>query len=445
MSTKNTKLIRYFFYNLLVLLFTSSSLHAQTANITQGCVPLSVNFMAPVGASTFYWDFLDGASSNLQNPSNTFITAGTYVVQFKNTPTGPIVGTVTINVFNKPIPSYTANSVMKGCMPLAVSLSANATLPSGVTVSDYTWTFGEGSSGNGQTVNFVYNTAGTFGISIGLVTNIPSCNNTITYPGVVGVSNPFVNFVTNPNPPVSCTAPLNNVAFTNTTINNGIPMTYAWNMGNGNSYTTTNPPNQNYTSLGNYPVTLTITDTNGCVKSATKPVSLGGPIASFSIPDTICIDDSIQFTNTSTAGFYSWSFGPNALYPTSNSNSPYNAFSTSGLKTIHLNVTAPTGGCSDDTTRIIFVEDPVVTVNAIPQPQCDTNIILTYSAVTSSNIVNYVWNFDFAPTMYTANPTVNYHIWDSTYYKRRKPHLLTGWLVYTTSGGCVDTVFFHDT
>ena len=447
MKLETVKLSLYDQLSILFLLslFFSNSVISQTSNITQGCVPLSVNFTAPTGSTTYYWDFMDGASSNLQNPSNTFITAGTYVVQFKNTPTGPIVGTVTINVFNKPVPTFTANSVTGGCLPLPVSFSANVTLPAGVAVTGYTWTYGEGSSGSGQNVNFTYNTAGNFGISIGITTNIPSCNNTITYPSVVGVSNPNVNFTTNPNPPVSCTAPLNNVVFTNTTTNNGIPMTYSWNMGNGNTSTALNPPNQNYTALGNYPVTLTITDTNGCVKSTTKPISLGGPVASFLIPDTICIDDSIQFLNTSTAGFSSWTFSTNATYPNSNLLSPFNAFSTPGLKTINLNITAPSGGCSDDTTRTIFVEDPLVTINAIPQPQCDTSIVLTYSATSTSNIVNYVWIFEWADTMYTSNPTVDYNIWDSTYYKRRKPHILHGSLIFTTSGGCVDTVLFQDT
>ncbi len=428
----------------LFSVFVPSELYSQTSNIAQGCVPLSVNFTAPAGATTYYWDFMDGASSNLQNPSNTFITPGTYNVEFKNTPSGPVVGTMTINVFAKPVPTITANSATGGCLPLPVSLTANVTLPSGVTVNNYSWTFGQGSSGSGQNVNFTYLTQGSFGVSIGIVTNTPSCNNTVTYPNFVGVSNPNVNFITNPNPAFSCTAPLN-VTFTNTTSNNGIPMTYAWDLGNGNTSTGVNPPPQVYNTLGNFIASLTITDTNGCVKTNSKPITIGGPTASFLIPDTLCINDTVQFVSNGSAGIPSWTFGPNAIFPNSNLTSPFNSFIAPGPQTVTLTISAANGACSDDTTRIIFVEDPVVTVSAVPNPQCDTNAIFTYTATTTANIVNYEWVFELADTFYTANPTVEYHIWDSTYYKRRKPKLLEGFLVYTTSGGCSDTVFFADT
>jgi PKD repeat protein len=73
---------------LLLFLCYSMFSNAQTADVNSGCVPLKVNFTAPVGASTFYWDFKDGASSVLQNPSNVFINPGTYNVEFRATATG---------------------------------------------------------------------------------------------------------------------------------------------------------------------------------------------------------------------------------------------------------------------------------------------------------------------------------------------------------------------
>lgn len=449
MERNSTRLTKYFFsIAVLFSIFVTSSLFSQTSSITQGCVPLTVDFTAPGGATTYYWDFMDGASSNIQNPSNTFITPGTYNVEFKNTPGGPVVGTVTINVFAKPIPTITANGVTGGCMPLPVNLSANVTLPAGITVNNYSWTYGEGSSGNGQNVNFTYFTSGTFGVSIGIATNTPSCDNTVTYPDFVGVSNPLVNFTTNPNPALGCTAPFN-VSFTNTTSNNGIPMTYAWDLGNGNTSTNLDPPAQVYNSLGTFQATLTITDTNGCVKTANKPITVGGPTASFNANDTLCINDTVPFINNSTAGFPSWSFGPNAGLPNTTISSPQNWFTATGPQTVMLTITSPNGQCSDDTTRIIFIEDPMITITATPQPACDTGFVWTYTANTTSNIINYEWVFPLAEddqdTMFVANPVIDYHIWDSTYYKRRLNYVIPGFLVYTTSGGCSDTIFFEDT
>ncbi|MFA7274516.1 MAG: PKD domain-containing protein [Crocinitomicaceae bacterium] len=417
--------------------------YSQTADVVQGCVPLTVNFTAPAGSSTFYWDFMDGASANIQNPSNTFINPGSYVVEFKNSASGPVVGTVTINVYAKPIPTITAIGDTKGCLPLPVNFQTNVTLPSGITVTTYTWTYGEGSSGTGQNVNFVYNTPGIFNVSIGIITNTPSCNNTVTFNSFVGVSNPVANFSTSPSPAFSCTSPLN-VVFTNTSIST-LPLTYQWDMGNSATSTAVNPPSQTYTALGTVNVELIITDTNNCVKTVTKPITVGGPTASFDSPDTVCINDFVFFENSSTsAGSVSWSFGPNAEFPTSNLNSLLNAFSVAGPVNVQMTILSPGGLCNDDTIRTIFVEDPTVIVSGLPYGQCDTHAVFNYSVNTTSNIVNYDWHFEDGQISSLANPTIIYHIQD-TAYKKRRPRYVYGFLVFTTSGGCIDTTFFTDT
>jgi len=436
-------LLRKILFFILIVICLTQRVYSQTASILQGCVPLSVNFVAPAGSSTYYWDFQDGATANIQNPSNTFINAGTYIVEFKNSAGGPVVGTVTISVYPKPVPSIVAVGATKGCQPLPVSFSANVSLPAGITTTSYTWTYGEGSSGTGQNINFVYNTAGVFNVSIGIITNTPSCNNTVTYSSFVGVSNPSASFSTSPNPASSCTAPLS-VSFVNTSTST-LSLTYSWNMGNSNIYTTANPPNQVYTALGTVQATLEITDTNNCFKTISKPISIGGPTASFTFQDTICINALEQFVNTSSAGNMSWSFGPTALTPNSNLISPFNLFTAAGSVNVQLTVTAPGGGCSDDTIKTIFVEDPTVNVVGLPYGQCDTNAVFSYSANTNSNIVDYQWFFDDEDQTSTlANPTIIFHIHDTAYLKRR-PRYVSSYLVYTTSGGCMDTVFFKDT
>lgn len=426
-----------------ITFFVPFELYCQTSNITQGCVPLQVNFTPPAGSGGFYWDFDDGASANIPNPTNTFTFPGTFVVEFKATAAGPVVGTVTINVYPKPEPTILAIGATKGCLPLPVNFLANVNLPAGITVNNYTWTYGEGSSGAGQNVNFVYNTPGIFNVSIGIQTNSPSCNNTVTYPNFVGVSNPIANFSTNPNPASSCTAPLI-VSFTNTT-SSAIPATYAWDMGNGNTFSTLNPPTQTYTTLGTTQAQLTITDTNNCVKTISKPISIGTPVAAFNAPDTICINTPVIFTNTSSAGILFWNFGATASIPTSPFFSPTNTFNATGIVNVQLTVTAPGGACNSVVSHPIFVEDPIVTVSNVPFGQCDTHAVFTYTANSTANIINYQWVFDDEDqTSILANPTVTYNIADTTYYKRISRYV-NGYLVYTTNGGCSDTVFFKDT
>src|SRR5436853_2757491 len=52
-----------------------------TANQNSGCSPLNVQFNnTSTGAVSYFWDFGDGNTSTLANPSNIYSTAGSYTV-----------------------------------------------------------------------------------------------------------------------------------------------------------------------------------------------------------------------------------------------------------------------------------------------------------------------------------------------------------------------------
>lgn len=431
---------------LFVMCVLQFDLFSQTANITSGCVPLQVNFTAPGGSSTFFWDFGDGASSNLQNPSNTFASAGTFEVSFRETADGPVIGTITITVSEKPVPQLVSNGLTKGCAPLDVDLSANVSLPPGVTVDQYSWTFGEGSGATGENVNFTYTNTGVYTITIGITASTPSCNNTTSYANYIGVSNPVAGITTNPSPAIACDPPLN-VSFSDGSTSN-LALTYDWDFGNGNTSTSQNPGSQTYSSEGDFTATLTITDTNECAKTATVPITVGKPQASFALPnDTVCVNIPIQIENNSSAGVYTWNFGAGASPGTSSAVNPTVFFTTPGLHTIDLTVTAPGGQCSDDTSVVIFVEQiPNITITSTPKPQCDTNATYTYSFdPDGATFQSFRWIFDDGDTSFLANPTHEYHIADSIYARRAKHHDLNGVFQAVTTGGCVVQVDFIDT
>lgn len=428
----------------LFFFILSSNIFSQTADVTVGCAPLQVNFTSPLGSSTYFWDFADGSSSNLQNPSNTFTTAGTYNVIFKNTPTGPTVGTITITVHNKPVPTYTTSSTLKGCVPLTISLSDNTILPTGVIATGYNWSMGNGSGLNGQNVNYTYSTSGVYDISLSIVTNMPSCNNNIsTFDNIVSCSNPIASFFTNPNPAQACTAPLT-VSFTNIS-SSTIPLTYAWDFGNTNTSTLQNPTSQTYNSEGQFTVTLTITDTNNCSKTTTTNISIGSPTADFTIPDTVCKNQLFTIDNLSSTGLYSWTFGGGSTIPTSTQFEPSLMYSSGGNKTIQLIVSSANGQCKDTLIKTIFVEDPTGTLTSNPTYSCSnpTNVQFTFN--TTSNIATWDWLFGDDSTSNIANPLHTYIISDSA-FDRTETYYFTTTLNITTANGCtfqtstVDTV-----
>ncbi|MGQ0827264.1 MAG: PKD domain-containing protein [Bacteroidota bacterium] len=411
----------------------STLINAQTSDITEGCAPAVVKFTAPTGPTTWFWDFKDGATSNLQNPGNTFTTPGTYVVEFRQTPTGPIVGTITIKIYPKPDPQLTATPA-KGCAPLNVNLSGNTVLPGGITLNAYNWTFGDGNGGTGTPVNHVYNNPGVYSVSIELKTSSPSCDITKIFPDHISCSTPPVTaFTTNPNPATSCTVPLT-VSFTNTTTSL-LPLTHVWNMGNGTTYNTLNPPAaQTYTVNGSYTVTLTATDTNNCARSSQRVISIGKPVSSFSIPDTVCINATVIIDNLSTTGTSIWNLGPNGSFIApfnTNSFEPLIRFSAAGFQSIKLTTTS--GGCSDDTTIVVFVENPSVTFTAVPAYSCYVPVTVQYTGSSPNTVAN--WNWSFGSTLQNPSFTHDLAIDDSNDVEIG-PNTVPVSVTITTAAGC---------
>ena len=81
-----------------IIFLSSLDSFSQVADITKGCAPLKVNFTAPSTSTTYFWDFKDGVTSNLQNPANIFGKVGIYNVTFRETVGGPILKTIKIEV-----------------------------------------------------------------------------------------------------------------------------------------------------------------------------------------------------------------------------------------------------------------------------------------------------------------------------------------------------------
>ena len=159
----------YTFFSILLIAFAPQILMAQTADVTAGCQPLRVNFTPPEGATSFFWDFKDGGTSTLENPSNVFVNPGTFEVDFSSSQGGAVVGTITITVAARPTVQIEAIPA-SGCSPLDVEFRNITELPDGVEVTNAQWVFDDGTQATGNTVNKTYPTEGTFSVSLALTT-----------------------------------------------------------------------------------------------------------------------------------------------------------------------------------------------------------------------------------------------------------------------------------
>ena len=414
---------------------------SQTASITQGCVPLTVNFTAPAGGGpAHFWDFDDGATATLQNPQNTFTSPGNYTVEYHATASGPVIGTIIINVYEQPIPEFTANPV-EGCAPLNVSFNDVTVVGSGITINGYTWVFGDGTIASGSSPNHWFTSPGSYFVSLEIQTNMPSCDITEVYPDVITVTQgPTVNFTTSPNPATACDPPLN-VSFTN---NSSSPtgLTYAWDFGNGNTSTLEDPPAETYSQNGNFTISLTATDDFGCSSTYNRPVTIGSPTTSFLIPDTICWRDSVQMDNLSSPGFYQWVFASGNIPVITSLAEPWVHFNQPGVQNVTLTTTS--GACSSSETIQIFVEDPSAEFTSTPDYACVEPMDVQFTPV-NQGYASYEWLFGDSVTSTLINPLHTYSYEDTTIYSWYGMDTLQTRLIVISTAGCRDTVFHTDT
>lgn len=413
----------------------------QTANISQGCAPLTVSFTAPSGGGpTHFWDFGDGATATLQNPQNTFTTPGNYTVEYHASASGPVIGTVTINVYEQPVPEFTANPET-GCPPLNVSFQDVTQLGSGITVSAYTWVFGDGATASGASPSHVFTNSGSFYVSLEITTNMPSCDVTELYNNAIEVTDgPTVNFSTTPNPAVACDPPLT-VSFNN---NSSSPntLTYEWDFGNGNTSTLEDPTSQTYSQNGNYIVTLTATDPSGCAGTYQRPVNVGSPTTDFVIPDTVCLGQTIQMDNQSSPGSYQWVFAAGTTPPSSSQMQPQVTFNTPGVQDVTL--TTYSGQCSSSVTVQLFVEEASAEFTSTPDYACSQPMDVQFTP-NNTGYSEYQWLFGDSATSSAVSPTHTYFFPDTVEYSWNGLDTLVSQLIVVSSAGCRDTATVRDT
>jgi gliding motility-associated-like protein len=392
----------YLFFASFIFLLRFASFSQITTSTLTGCAPLvGVTFTYTPAGTNPQWDFADGTTSPLQNPTHTFASKGTYVVKY--TAIG-ISATTTITVFGKPSPSFTVTSPSQGCVPLAVNFQDHSTSSGGATITKWGWDFGDGGSSsiNSATQTYTYSVAGQFNVDI-KITDSNGCDSSLTIPNMVIVSQkPTVSLGTSPNPASACTPPLT-VAFTGTNSVShslaGPALTYSWTFGGGVSSTLATPPSQTYTALGVYPVSVIVTDANNCSNTATTNVTIQNPTAVLTAKDTVCLN-AVFSSAGSSPGIQTWNYGDGTTGATG-----VHTYTASGTYQVKLTIT--NGACSSSATHTVFVQQPVANFSVTP-PYMLCKLPAMVSAVNSStpsSATTYTWTYYQSYTQYSVTPT----------------------------------------
>ena len=287
-------------------------------------MPLTVQFNAQTNDSgnapitSWSWDFGDGATSQLQNPTHIYARAGSFnpslvcTNRAANSVAG--LGPTNILVAGPTIP-FTAEPT-NGVAFLTVNFAAN---PNGNTITNWTWNFGDGATTNVQNCSHTYTNGGNFTVTLTAI----SSNGTTLFgigPSPVQVTMPTVTFTAWPtitvlNSSVRFTCPSQDSA--------GNAITdWNWDFGDNVSSYSGWPTNLLHTYIfwtnsHTFSPKLTVTNEQGMTLKATGPkVYAAYPSNSFNVtPASGSIPLAVQFSsvNNDSLGVpltnWNWKFG----------------------------------------------------------------------------------------------------------------------------------------
>ncbi|HWJ28642.1 MAG TPA: PKD domain-containing protein, partial [Flavisolibacter sp.] len=219
--------------------------YAQTANFTattiSGCSPLVVNFQdqSTGNPASWFWDFGNGATATLQNPSTTYFTPGTYTVTLtvKNVQgSNTLTRTQYITVYGKPTVNFIVND-SAACFPLRGQFTDLSGASISTSNTSWLWDFGDGTHATQQNPLHVYTNTGNYTVNLN-VTNDKGCYSVLTKTAYIKVAGGVLGDFTNTQPAV-CRPPFN-VSFNSTSSGPGT-LSWFWDFGDGSTSTQSNP------------------------------------------------------------------------------------------------------------------------------------------------------------------------------------------------------------
>ncbi|MBE3117299.1 MAG: PKD domain-containing protein, partial [Candidatus Atribacteria bacterium] len=339
---------------------------------------------------TWLWDFGDGTTSIVKNPSHAYSRASSYVATLISSgSSGSKQGTDTITVTATPSPiaSFTSSPTS----PL-VGEAVQFADTSAETPTSWQWNFGDDGTSTSQNPSHLFTAAGSKMVTL-TATNASgsnSTNRTVTVVAALAAS-----FTYSPASPAAGQA----VQFTDTSV--GTPTSWQWNFGDGSTSTAQNPSHA-YTTTGSKTATMTVTNASGsnsAIRTVTVVVALA---SSFTYsPASPAAGQAVQFTDTSTGTptSWQWNFGDGS---TSTIQNPSHSFTTAGSKTVTMTVTNASG--SNGTTRTVTVVTALAAsfTNSPASPAVGQAVQFTDTSVGTPT--SWQWNFGDGISSTAQNP-----------------------------------------
>jgi PKD repeat protein len=346
--------------------------------ITATCAPPAAGFASQINQLTvtlsdnsdpavtqWQWNFGDGNTSTLQNPSHTYAAPGTYTICLTVTSscgTNQICIPVTVNCAS---PSVGFQMQTNG---LTVSLTDN----SSPEVTQWFWDFNDGTTSSDQNPTHTYSNAGTYIICL---TGTSICGSSqVCLPVTASCTPPSVGF----------DVQVNQLTVNITDNSSADVIQWLWDFGDGNT-SSEQSPTYTYAQEGTY--TICLTGTSSCSSSQVCldiTTSCATPIANFILQTNLSTVILTDISSASATAWF-WDFGDGS---TSTLQNPTHTYTASGTYTICLVASSDCG--ADQTCQQVIIECAGPAANFTVQP---TNFTVNFTDASSNQPSSWFWDF----------------------------------------------------
>ena len=377
----------------------------------------------------WYWEFGDGGTSTLENPSYSYEDTGYFDVLLIATNFG-CSDTLLRPLYTQVLPPIARFLPVADCNNrLRFTFTDQSIAP-----QSWEWHFGDGSPVvTTQNPTHTFPALGVYQVML-VVTN-GSCRDSIQIPVRAVDENPDFSA----DQLAACKTA--DITFNATTANAANIVNYAWDFGNGTGSSASATITQTYTVAGTYTIQLVTTDINGCTDTMTRPnyIRINGPLANFDATNTNGCEGLVTTfndlsatdgTNALTSWYFDFGDGSNQTFSAPPFQHTYNAVDTF---TVTMIVT-DAAGCKDSLTLadLVLTTDPIPNFNSavLGCPGAPIN----FNNQTIPGNYSSFWDFGDGNTSTQTVPTHSY----------AASGLYTVKLIVTDNNGCVDSIVKPD-
>ncbi len=302
--------------------------------------------------SGFQWDFGNGNTSTLENPSETFVEYGNYNISLLTTGTNGCISTLTkpVNIYSVPQTNFSLDLPPFSCSE-SLSQFNDLTPPmADSNIASWVWSFGDQAGGIASQKNplYTYSLAGDYSVSLITRSNF-GCSNSIQKTVTIYPS-PKADF-----------------SFKNACVNQssqfsdsstGDIKSWLWTI-QSSTYSVKDPIHI-FKSSANHTALLTVTGTNNCISQISKNVNVPIQVVADFTASGTCATKPALFDEISKGGAdpaVSWRWDFDGQISSTEMLPIQFTFPSIGNKSVTMQTTRASG-CTYSTTQDIFIEEP---------------------------------------------------------------------------------------